>query len=173
MKIIALSFLLVSSILYSQHQVDIPWPTLADSPWPMMSHDPQATGRSPYVGPRTANVVWSMDMPYGIFSGPALGEDGTIYFGTNSFLPVDTTNYFYAAYPDGTLKWAFYTGERFATNAGFLVGSDSTVYFGSQAGFLYAVDLGGTLKWKYSAGSNIYQDVMNTDLEGNNSILKQ
>lgn len=151
----------------AQQQVHIPWTTLADSPWPMVKHDPQATGRSPYIGPKTANIFWTMDMPYGIWSGPAIGEDSTIYFGTNSWLPGDTTNYFYAAYPDGTLRWIFYTEETSATNAGFLVGSDSTVYFGSQAGYLYAVDLSGTLKWKYSAGSNIYQDVMNTDLEGN------
>jgi outer membrane protein assembly factor BamB len=162
--IIISSFYIVN--LYPQIQGEIPWSTLADSPWPMMSHDPQATGRSPYVGPKTANVVWTMDMPYGIFSGPALGEEGTIYFGTNSWLSGET-NYFYAAYPSGTLMWTFYTGETLATNAGFLVGSDSTVYFGSQGGFLYAVDLGGTLKWKYSVGSNIYQAVMNTDLEGN------
>jgi outer membrane protein assembly factor BamB len=153
----------------AQQQIDIPWPTLADSPWPMMSHDPQATGRSPYIGPKTANIVWTMDMRYGILSGPTLGEDGTIYFGTNSYLGFtgDTTNYFYAAYPDGTLKWTFYTGETSATNPGFLVGSDSTVYFGSQAGYLYAVDYSGDLKWKYTAGTSIFQFIMNIDLEGN------
>ena len=32
----------------AQQQVDIPWPTLADSPWSMIAHDPQITGRSPY-----------------------------------------------------------------------------------------------------------------------------
>lgn len=153
----------------AQQQFDIPWPTLADSPWPMMSHDPQATGRSPYIGPKTANIVWTMDMPYGILSGPALGEDGTIYFGTNSYLGFsgDTTNYFYAAYPDGTLRWTFYTGDTYSTHPGFLVGSDSTIYFCSSAGFVFAVDLSGTLKWKYTAGNKIYQDVMNIDLQGN------
>ena len=153
----------------AQQQVDIPWPTLADSPWPMMSHDPQATGRSPYVGPKTSNVVWTMDMPYGILSGPTLGEDGTIYFGTNSYLGFtgDTTNYFYAANPDGTLRWTFCTGDTYSTNPGFLVGSDSTVYFSSSAGFLFAVDLNGALKWKYTAGNKIWQNVMNTDLQGN------
>ncbi|RKY98905.1 MAG: hypothetical protein DRQ13_03065 [Ignavibacteriae bacterium] len=153
--------------LYSQIQGEIPWPTLAESPWPMMSHDPQATGRSPYVGPKTANVVWTIDMPYGILSGPALGEDGTIYFGTNSWLPGDTTNYFYAANPDGTLRWTFYTGDTYATHPGFLIGSDSTIYFCSSAGFLFATDLAGTLKWKYTSGSKIWKNVMNTDLEGN------
>ena len=32
-------------------QVDIPWPSLADTPWPMFHHDPQSTGRSKYAGP--------------------------------------------------------------------------------------------------------------------------
>jgi outer membrane protein assembly factor BamB len=161
-----ISFFIVPN-LSSQTQGEIPWPTLADSPWPMMSHDPQATGRSPFVGPKTANVVWTMDMPYGILSGPAIGEDGTIYFGTNSYLPWDTTNYFYAANPEGTIKWTFYSGETFATNPGFLVGSDSTVYFSSQAGFIYGVNYYGDLKWKYSAGINIFQYIMNIDLESN------
>ncbi|RKY96231.1 MAG: hypothetical protein DRQ13_06085, partial [Ignavibacteriae bacterium] len=159
---------LCTTRIYSQTQGEIPWPTLADSPWPMMSHDPQATGRSPYVGPKTPNVIWTMDMPYGIWSGPAIGEDGTLYFGSNTYLDgVDTTNYFYAANPDGTLKWTYLTGDIMATNSGFLVGSDSTVYFGSQSGVLHAVDLEGNRRWTYDVGLNIYSDIMNTDLQGN------
>ncbi len=33
-------------------------------------------------------------------SCPAIGDDGTIYFGSDD-------NYFYALNPDGTLKWKF------------------------------------------------------------------
>ncbi len=156
--------ILIATRIYSQTQGEIPWPTLSDSPWPMMSHDPQCTGRSPYVGPKTANVVWIMDMPYGVPSGPALGEDGTIYFGTNTWLHlVDTTNYFYAANPDGTLKWVLYTREVLPTDSGFLIGADSTVYFASQGGFIYAVDFKGNLKWKNDYGMNFYSHVMNLD----------
>jgi Secretion system C-terminal sorting domain/PQQ-like domain len=166
-KIVAAVLFLIIIPINAQQQQQIPWPTLADSPWPMVSHDPQATGRSNYVGPKTPNVIWTMDMPYGILSGPALGEDETMYFGTRSILPLDTTNYFYAVNSDGSLKWEFLTGEISATTTGPLVSADSTVYFCSQGGFLYAVGLEGQLKWKYFASSAIFQFVINIDLKGN------
>ena len=51
-------FILVSGIICAQQQIDIPWPTLSNSDWPMIKRDPQFTGRSPYNGPQTPNVVW-------------------------------------------------------------------------------------------------------------------
>jgi PQQ-like domain/Secretion system C-terminal sorting domain len=170
-KIVAAVIFLIIIPIDAQQQQQIPWPTLADSPWPMMKHDPQATGRSPYVGPKTPNVVWTMDMSYGILSGPTIGPDNNLYYGTDVWLPNNGTNYFYSAYPDGTLRWEFQTGKTQSTNAGFLIGSDSTIYFGSQDHFLYAVTLDGTLKWKYDTGGNVWQAVMNTDLEGNLYVL--
>ncbi len=168
-KFIALVFcsiILVISI-GAQQQGEISWSTLADSPWPMMKHDPQATGRSPYVGPKSPNIVWTMDMPYGVFSGPAIGPENNLFFGTHTWLPGHSSNYFYSAYPDGTIRWTFNTSETFATDSGFLIGSDSTVYFGSEGGYVYAVTLEGDIKWKYFAGDNVYQEVMNIDLYGN------
>jgi sugar lactone lactonase YvrE len=164
-KIVAAVIFLIIIPINAQQQQQIPWPTLADSPWPMMKHDPQATGRSPYVGPKTPNVVWTMDMPYGILSGPAIGPDGTLYFGSFAF--TQDRNHFYAINPDGTLKWDFLTDEFLANDAGFIVGSDSTIYFGTQGGYIYAITFGGDLRWKYFAGSNVFQYVMNTDLSGN------
>jgi hypothetical protein len=82
MKSIILSVLLYTVIL-PQTQTDIPWPTLADSPWPMIKHDPQLTGRSPYRGPQSPTIIWTVDMPHGIFSGPVIGEDSNLYFGLN------------------------------------------------------------------------------------------
>jgi outer membrane protein assembly factor BamB len=129
----------------------------------MAKHDPQGTGRSPYVGPKTANVIWTKDLEFGVYSGPILDLDGNLYVGTNTWLPYDTTNYFYSIYPDGTIRWVFYTGETFSTNSGFLIGSDSTIYFGSQGGYVYAVDYQGLLRWKHDYGMNIFSAVMNID----------
>ena len=168
-KIIVLK-LLFTTILLAQQQVDIPWPTLANSDWPMIAHDPQITGRSPFSGPKTAAIKWTVDLPYGVFSGPIIGEDGTLYVGTNSYLffAGDTTNYFYAIDPkSGEIKWTFLTGDPHANESGYLINNEGTIFFGSQSGWLYAIDTTGTLKWKYNTGSNIYQDVMNTDLQGN------
>ena len=103
---ILLSLLLCASI-HPQQQVDIPWPTLADSPWPMLGHDPQITGRSPYAGPKKPMIKWTLDLPYGVYSGPIIGEDGTLYVGTLTYLGFisDTTTYFYAIDPrDGQIK---------------------------------------------------------------------
>lgn len=169
-KILYIIFIIFSCVIYSQKQVDIPWPTLADSPWPMISHDPQLTGRSPYLGPKTPTIKWTLDLPYGVFSGPIIGENKTLYVGTNSFLGFtgDSTNYFYAINPsNGEIKWTFLTGTPSANESGYLINDEGTIFFGSQSGWLYAIDSKGTLKWKYNTGSNIHQLVMNTDLQGN------
>ena len=118
-KKILITFLL-STTIYCQQQIDIPWPTLANSPWPMIKHDPQLTGRSPYAGPKIPTIKWTLDLPYGVFSGPVIGEDGTLYVGTRAYLYFvgDTTNYFYAINPDGTIKWTFLTGDPHANESG-------------------------------------------------------
>jgi outer membrane protein assembly factor BamB len=169
MNIIVLFFSLFSIQNFSQQQQHIPWPTLADSPWPMIRHDPQITGRSPYSGPKSATIKWTIDLPYGIFSGPIIGEDGTLYVGTNSYLffSGDTTNYFYAISPDGQLNWIFLTENPNANESGYLINNDGTIFFGSQSGWLYAIDVNGNLKWKYDTGDNIHQMILNTDLQGN------
>lgn len=134
-----------------------------DSPWSMIKHDLQGTGRSPYVGPKTANIIWTMDLEYGVFSGPVIDLDGNLYVGTNTWLPQDTTNYFYSVYADGMIRWTFFTGETFSPNSGFLIGIDSTIYFASQGGFVYAVDTDGILNWKHDYGMNIFSHVINID----------
>lgn len=169
-KITYLFLILFSSYNFSQQQVDIPWPSLADSPWPMVAHDPQITGRSPYSGPKTPTIKWSIDLPFGVYSGPIIGKDGTLYVGTRAYLGFvgDTTNYFYAIDPkEGKIKWTFLTGTPFANESGYLINNEGTIFFGSQSGWLYAIDTVGSLKWKYNTGGNIHQGVMNTDIQGN------
>lgn len=36
--------------------------TLAQHPWPMFRHDPQYTGRNPYVGPASPVEKWRFEM---------------------------------------------------------------------------------------------------------------
>ena len=82
LRYLILSLILLGEIHFSQQQIDIPWPTLANSSWSMIAHDPQLTGRSPYSGPRTPTIKWSLDLPYGVFSGPIIDEQGRLYVGT-------------------------------------------------------------------------------------------
>jgi len=39
--------------------LEVLWP-LATSPWPMFRHDPQHTGRTPYIGPQSPSVKWTV-----------------------------------------------------------------------------------------------------------------
>jgi outer membrane protein assembly factor BamB len=160
---LGLIFILISFNNFAQQQQQIPWLTLMDSPWPMVKHDPQGTGRSPHKGPKTPNVIWTKDLEYGVFSGPVIDLDGNLYVGTSTWLPYDTTNYFYSIYPDGTNRWTFYTGETYSTSSGFLIGSDSTIYFGSHGGYVYAINFDGKLKWKHDYGMSIFSHLMNID----------
>lgn len=161
--------LLLSSVLHSQQQVDIPWPSLANSPWPMIAHDPQFTGRSPFVGPKTPTVVWTLDLPYGIFSGPIIGEDGTLFVGTSSYLGFigDTSNYFYAIDRNGQIKWTYTTETPYSVASGLLVNNEGIIFFGAvNDGWMYALYSNGELKWKKNFGSGVLF-LINTDLQGN------
>ncbi|OGU50568.1 MAG: hypothetical protein A2006_02695, partial [Ignavibacteria bacterium GWC2_35_8] len=89
---------------------------------------------------------------------------GTLYVGSGAY--GDTTNYFYAINPDGEIKWKFSTGNPGMIESGYLINNEGTIFFGSQSGWLYALDSNENLKWKFNTGSNIYQQVMNIDLNG-------
>jgi outer membrane protein assembly factor BamB len=82
-----------------------------------------------------------------IKSSPAIGSDGTVYFGSLN----DTL---YALNPNGTLKWSYSTnGDIYSSPA---IGSDGTIYFGSYDNYLYALNPDGSLKWRYDAGTSIH-----------------
>jgi len=158
---ISLSLIALS---YAQQQTDIPWPTLANTDWPMIKHDPQFTGRSPNKGPQTPTVVLTKDMEYGIFSGPVIGVEGNLYFGSY-YVYADN---FYSYTSDGDFNWQYETGTGRATQSGILIDSNNTIYFGSRDSCLYALNPNGTFKWKYKTSAPIFQEVfLNIDLLGN------
>ena len=167
-KFLILLFLPV--IIYSQHQVDIPWPTLAKSDWPMIKHDPQFTGRSPYKGPQTPNIIWTADMENGILSGPVIGTNDNLYFGTNYADPnhLGVSDYFYCYTHKGEFVWEYKTGTKYPPKAGILIDSSNTIYFGGATDrYLYALNPDGTLKWKYETSAIMGVPLLNIDLEGN------
>src|SRR3972149_9140724 len=55
---------------------------LAETPWPMFRHDLQHTGRSQYGSIQKPIVKWTFQTQCPVTSSPAIGEDGTIYFGS-------------------------------------------------------------------------------------------
>jgi outer membrane protein assembly factor BamB len=161
---------IIPVFIYSQQQADIPWPTLADSPWPMIKHDPQFTGRSPYKGPQTPTIIWTADLENGIFSGPVIGADSNLYFGSYYQDPLaqGLSDYFYCYTPDGDFKWQYKTGSSRPPQTGILIDSANTIYFGSLDKHVYALNPDGSLKWKYETSAAIPEiTIPNIDLQGN------
>ncbi len=54
---------------------------------------------------------------------------------------------------EGTLKWAYETGGYIRHCPA--IGSDGTIYAGSEDGYLYALNPDGTLKWRYEVGYQV------------------
>jgi hypothetical protein len=63
--------------------------TVADTPWPMYQHDPQHTGRSPFMGPtHTPRLLWVAQLPQysGENGGITIDQDGSLLISVGSFL---------------------------------------------------------------------------------------
>lgn len=92
----------------------------------------------------------------GIVSSPAVGPDGTIYFGLEigSESSLITRGRLYAISPAGTEKWRFDTSDWI--DATPLVGADGRIYFGDWDGTFYCLDAAtGTEVWSMDAGAFI------------------
>ncbi len=119
---------------------------LADSPWPSFQNDAYNTGLSQFAGPQSDSLRWTFQTDGTIRSSPAIGKDGTVYFGS-------LDQHIYALHPDGTLKWKYKTeGEIQSSPA---LGADGTVYIGSDDNHLYALSTDGSLKWKYKTAHSV------------------
>jgi outer membrane protein assembly factor BamB len=111
---------------------------LVHTPWPMFRHDPQHTGRSPYVGPASPTLKWRFrDTSTSGFSSPVIGADGTIY--------ICLFDYLYAINPDGTKKWRFAASR--CDDLTPAIGVDGTIYVSSS--WFYAINPDGKTKWYF------------------------
>jgi outer membrane protein assembly factor BamB len=133
---------------------------LADTAWPCEGHDSRRTSQSPYLGPQTSTLKWSYQTGGGFYSSPAIGIDGTIYFGSRDFN-------LYAFDPNGNLKWSYKTGggiyssPAVSTDGAIFFGSnDPNSYSGSNENYLYALDPNGNLKWRVQTGDWIYSSAI-------------
>jgi parallel beta-helix repeat protein len=114
---------------------------LADSPSPSFEVNNNNTGQSEYNGPQTNNTKWNNT---GISSfqdtAVSIGLDGTIYSGSSN-------GYLYALYPNGIIKWIYYTGGSSEVTTP-TIGKYGTIYIvGNQ--YLHALRTDGTLMWKF------------------------
>ena len=101
------------------------------------------------------NLKWKYCADLLVRTSPAIGTDGTIYFGTkNTNFSHDT--YFYAMNPDGTLKWKYFIGSDVYSSPA--IDSNGLIYTASEhPGYLYAFNPNGTLAWQYDTGE--YGDI--------------
>src|SRR5438309_173854 len=66
---------------------------------------------------------WSLGITTSSQTCPAIGSDGTIYFGT-------FTGRLWAVRPDGSRQWVFRAGLEIQSSPA--LGADGTIYFGSR-----------------------------------------
>ena len=84
-------------------------------------------------------------------SSPAIGKDGTIYFGSGT--DTSETNYFYAINSDGTEKWKVKITDGYCTTSP-AIDSDNVIYFfANGSNKLYALNgSNGTYKTGWGDG---------------------
>src|ERR1035441_9951186 len=95
---------------------------------------------------RGANVFtneWTLHLRSYSDSAPAVGQDGTVYFGT-------WKGKLWAISPDGKRKWSFPAGNEIKSAPA--VGADGTVYFGCRNRKFYAIRPDGKERWEFPTG---------------------
>ncbi len=91
-------------------------------------------------------IKWSFRTGSDIKSSPAVGADGTVYFGSRD-------RRLYALRPDGAKKWSALTGGWVDSSPA--LARDGTVCFGGWDGTFYALKPGGGTNWTFKTGGPI------------------
>jgi outer membrane protein assembly factor BamB len=102
-----------------------------------------AAGTSHSPAEKQLTAEWSATIGSTSDSSPALGPDGTIYFGAFD-------GKFWALKPDGSRKWVFRAGTEIKSSPA--LASDGTVFFGSRDRKFYALGPDGKKLWEFKTG---------------------
>lgn len=89
------------------------------------------------------SLKWFFETEDGVESSPAIGYDGSVYFGSYD-------GYLYAVEDKGDygeLKWKFKTEG--AIDGSPIVDADGVIYFASRDSYVYALYPDGSLNWKF------------------------
>ena len=120
--------------------------------WTTFQHDSRHSGLSPFVGPQTDTVKWTLDL----FDAPvpSVGPTGLIYLALCSPDSQCWNWKLIAVNPDGTIAFqtATYFGRAGSTPT---IADDGTIYVGTRTSSgsghdLYAFYPDGSFKWKIS-----------------------
>ena len=96
---------------------------------------------------------WSFPTDDGVESSPAIGHDGTIYFGSYDSCVYAVRDRYYF----GELLWKYKTGGP--VDASPTVGGDGTIYIGSRDSVMYAFNPDGSILWTFKADGDIESSV--------------
>ncbi len=87
--------------------------------------------------------LWEFETGDVVFSSPAIGSDGTVYFGSGD-------KYLYARDgKTGAKKWKYRTLNEVTPSPA--IGADGTVYFGSMDKRVFALDGKWNTAWRESS----------------------
>jgi len=105
-------------------------------------------------------LKWVLKALGGVDSSAAIAADGTIYIGSDAplwaygadtahLIPIGslTTGFLYSINPNGTLRW--FTDLFGNVKSSPAIGSDGTIYVGSDKEDVFAVNTDGTIKWVF------------------------
>lgn len=91
-----------------------------------------------------------------VHSSPAVGTDGTIYFGAIGA----GDGRLHAVNPDGTERWSVRLGSRLISSSPS-IGPDGTIYVIAHG--VNAIDPTGVIRWSYGCGTNSTSAVLGAD----------
>ncbi len=132
---------------------------LSEGPWPSFGRDMGNNRLSPY---NTSHIDGTVDWTYkggpAIRSSPAIGSNGTMYFGS-----IDR-NLYAVDVEDGKELWNFNSDEVIISSPA--VSEDEIIYFGSGDENIYALNSDGSLRWKYETDGAVFSSPT-VDEDGN------
>lgn len=103
-----------------------------------------ASGRVLYASKPDGTLLWRFQARRKIYSSPAVGDDGTVYVGSQD-------HHFYAVAPDGKMRWRVDLGGDVDSSPA--IQDDGTVVVGSDKGEVVALaPENGEIKWTATVG---------------------
>jgi outer membrane protein assembly factor BamB len=138
----------------------------------MFRINPKRTGKSSFIGPKRATLLWKVKLGDWIASSPVVLADQSLLIGCFD-------GNLYHLSPNGDILWKFYAGSWIVSTPA--VNQDGMIYFGNQNGFFYSLYPDGKLNWKINLGSMIGSsptisltgDVLFGDFNGSLVCIKQ